>query len=118
MALNPDSMERLLESYKWTPRNFAAALNLYMEEAYQLLGGEKVGYYPARSFIEYYGASFATNYIDWPAMGMEDPMPRIRAAIITEETLRKQRWRAERRREKFRHFKEEVELKKYIATYQ
>lgn len=96
MILKADSMERLLENSGWTPRAFANALDIDMCEAYKLLSGEKVGAYTARSFIRYYGAGFAHNYIDWPAMEMEDPYPGIRKQIIQEESLKKEQEREEK----------------------
>ena len=116
MALNIDGMEDMLDSFDWTPRDFATALDIYIEEAYQLLGGWKVKYALSRRFIQYYTAGLAAGYMDWPAMGMENPMEEIGNQIIQEESLRIKKWREKKRLENLNGDTGAVEFETLLAA--
>jgi hypothetical protein len=73
MILKADKMERLMTRLNWTPGVFADVLNIEIEEAYKLLGGEAVNYYTAKAFITYFKAPFAVAFIDFAAMEAEPP---------------------------------------------
>jgi hypothetical protein len=73
MKLQADKIERIMARLNWTPRVFADVINIEIREAYKLLSGEAVNYYTAKSFIVYFKAKFAAQFMDFPAMGTEPP---------------------------------------------
>ena len=82
LILKGYELEEKLNSDGKTVKDFANTMGLEMREAYAVLLGEKLGVDIARRFITRYGADFAHEYIDWAAMGMTDPYPKIRKRCI------------------------------------
>lgn len=53
---------------------FAQALGVSLAEVEKMLAGKAVGINTARKFIYYFSAEDAQHYIDWEAIGTENPL--------------------------------------------
>lgn len=74
MILKSDKILDLLDALNMTIDKFANVIGVISDDAYKMLRGQAVGPYAARQFINYLRADIAQHYIDWAAMGIQNPL--------------------------------------------
>ena len=74
MIVKKEKLQKYLDENGLTRNEFAALLGVDVSEVDKLLSGEAVGYDTARSFIYYMKAKRAQHYVDWQAIGVENPL--------------------------------------------
>jgi len=88
MIVKSKPLTNLLEKLSWTVWDFAAELGISVTEASKLVLGEKVGCQTAWSFISYFKANVAHEFIDWETMDMDNPYHKIKKMNIRSRSFR------------------------------
>ena len=74
MIVKKEKLQEFLEKRKLTKSEFASKLGVDVSEVDKMLSGEPVGYETAKRFIYYMKAHRAQHYVDWKAIGVENPL--------------------------------------------
>lgn len=74
MIVKKEKLQAYLDERNLTRAEFAKKLGVEVSEVDKMLAGEPVGYDTARKFIYYLKAESAQHYVDWKAIGVENPL--------------------------------------------
>ena len=73
MKVKTELLQAFLDKYGITAAILAREMGVTVAEVEKLLGGTAVNEETARRFIYYFGADNAAEYIDWAAIGKQNP---------------------------------------------
>lgn len=73
MKVKTELLQAFLDKYGITAAILAREMGVTVAEVEKLLSGTAVGEETARRFIYYFGADNAAEYIDWAAIGKQNP---------------------------------------------
>lgn len=74
MKIKTELLQNYLDEHELTAAILARNMGVNTAEVEKLLGGIAVNEETARRFIYYFGADNAAEYIDWAAIGKENPL--------------------------------------------
>ena len=74
MIIKKELLQHYLSDQKMTAAILARTMGVTAAEIEQLLNGLAVGEETARRFIYYFGADDAAKFIDWAAIGKQNPL--------------------------------------------
>lgn len=74
MIVKKEKLQAYLDEHKLTRAEFARRLGVEVAEVDKMLAGEPVEYPTAKRFIYYMKAHRAQHYVDWKAIGVENPL--------------------------------------------
>lgn len=74
MKIKTELLQNYLDEHELTAAMLARNMGVNAVEVEKLLNGETVNEETARRFIYYFGADNAAEYIDWAAIGKENPL--------------------------------------------
>ncbi len=74
MIVKKEKLQTYLDKLGYTRTEFAAQLGVDVTEVNKMLSGEAVGYDTAKKFICHMKADRAQHYIDWSAIGADNPL--------------------------------------------
>lgn len=74
MIVKKEKLQAYLNERGLSQKKFAAKLGVDVTEVEKMLSGEAVGYDTAKKFIYFMRADRAQHYIDWSAIGEENPL--------------------------------------------
>lgn len=74
MIVKKEKLQTYLDKRGFTRTAFAAQLGVDITEVDKMLSGEAVGYDTAKKFICHMKADRAQHYIDWSAIGADNPL--------------------------------------------
>lgn len=74
MIIKKELLQHYLSEQKMTAAILARNMGVTAAEIEQLLDGLAVGEETARRFIYYFGADDAAKFIDWAAIGKQNPL--------------------------------------------
>lgn len=74
MIIKKELLQHYLSEQKMTAAILARNMGVTAAEIEQLLNGLAVGEETARRFIYYFGADYAAKFIDWAAIGKQNPL--------------------------------------------
>ncbi len=74
MKIKKELLQAFLDKYAITAALLAREMGVAVAEVEKLLGGTAVNEETARRFIYYFGADNAAEYIDWAAIGKQNPL--------------------------------------------
>lgn len=74
MIIKKELLQHYLSEQKMTTAILARNMGVTAAEIEQLLNGLAVGEETARRFIYYFGADDAAKFIDWAAIGKQNPL--------------------------------------------
>ena len=74
MKVKTELLQAFLDKYGITAAILAREMGVTVGEVEKLLGGTAVNEETARRFIYYFGADNAAEYIDWAAIGKQNPL--------------------------------------------
>ena len=74
MIIKKELLQHYLSDQKMTAAILARNMGVTAAEIEQLLNGLAVGEETARRFIYYFGADDAAKFIDWAAIGKQNPL--------------------------------------------
>ena len=74
MKIKKELLQAFLDKYGITAAILAREMGVTVAEVEKLLCGTAVGEETARRFIYYFGADNAAEYIDWAAIGKQNPL--------------------------------------------
>lgn len=74
MKVKKELLQNYLDEHELTAAMLARNMCVNAEEVEKLLNGETVNEETARRFIYYFGADNAAKFIDWAAIGKENPL--------------------------------------------
>ncbi len=74
MLIKKELLQHYLSEQKMTAAILARNMGVTAAEIEQLLNGLAVGEETARRFIYYFGADDAAKFIDWAAIGKQNPL--------------------------------------------
>lgn len=74
MIVKKEKLQAFLNERGLSQQKFAAKLGVDVTEVDKMLSGEAVGYDTAKKFIYFMRADRAQHYIDWSAIGEENPL--------------------------------------------
>ena len=73
MKVKTELLQAFLDKYAITAALLAREMGVAVAEVEKLLSGTAVNEETARRFIYYFGADNAAEYIDWAAIGKQNP---------------------------------------------
>ena len=73
MKVKTELLQAFLDKYAITAALLAREMGVAVAEVEKLLSGTAVSEETARRFIYYFGADNAAEYIDWAAIGKQNP---------------------------------------------
>lgn len=73
MKIKKELLQAFLDKYGITAALLAREMGVAVAEVEKLLSGTAVSEETARRFIYYFGADNAAEYIDWAAIGKQNP---------------------------------------------
>ena len=73
MKVKTELLQAFLDKYGITAAILAREMGVTVGEVEKLLGGTAVNEETARRFIYYFGADNAAKFIDWAAIGKQNP---------------------------------------------
>lgn len=74
MKIKREQLQAYLDNYEITAATLARDMGVAVSEIETLLKGEAVNEKTARQFIYFFGADEAVKFIDWEAIGKENPL--------------------------------------------
>ena len=74
MKIKTELLQNYLDEHELTAAILARNMGVNTAEVEKLLGGIAVNEETARRFIYYFGADNAAEYIDWAAIGKQNPL--------------------------------------------
>ena len=74
MKIKKEQLQAFLDKYAITAALLAREMGVAVAEVEKLLSGTAVSEETARRFIYYFGADNAAEYIDWAAIGKQNPL--------------------------------------------
>lgn len=74
MKIKKELLQAFLDKYAITAALLAREMGVAVAEVEKLLSGTAVSEETARRFIYYFGADNAAEYIDWAAIGKQNPL--------------------------------------------
>lgn len=74
MKVKKELLQNYLDEHELTAAMLARNMCVNAEEVEKLLNGKTVNEETARRFIYYFGADNAAKFIDWAAIGKENPL--------------------------------------------
>ena len=74
MIVRKEKLQVYLEKRKLSRSEFAGLLGVAPSEVDKMLCGEAVGYDTAKKFIHYMKAERAPHFVNWEAIGKENPL--------------------------------------------
>ena len=74
MIIKKELLQHYLSEQKMTAAILARNMGVTAAEIEQLLNGLAVGEETARRFIYYFGADDSAKFIDWAAIGKQNPL--------------------------------------------
>ena len=74
MKVKKELLQNYLDEHELTAAMLARNMGVNAVEVEKLLNGETVNEETARRFIYYFGADNAAKFIDWTAIGKENPL--------------------------------------------
>ena len=74
MKVKTELLQAFLDKYGITAALLSREMGVAVAEVEKLLSGTAVGEETARRFIYYFGADNAAEYIDWAAIGKQNPL--------------------------------------------
>lgn len=74
MIVKKEKLQAYLDKRGFTRIEFAARLGIALSEVDKMLSGETVGCDTAKKFIYFMKADRAQHYIDWSAIGTDNPL--------------------------------------------
>ena len=73
MKVKTELLQAFMQKYGITAAILAREMGVAVAEVEKLLSGTAVGEETARRFIYYFGADNAAKFIDWAAIGKQNP---------------------------------------------
>ena len=73
MKVKTELLQAFMQKYELSAAILAREMGVAVGEVEKLLGGTAVGEETARRFIYYFGADNAAKFIDWAAIGKQNP---------------------------------------------
>ena len=73
MKVKTELLQAFMQKYELSAAILAREMGVAVAEVEKLLGGTAVGEETARRFIYYFGADNAAKFIDWAAIGKQNP---------------------------------------------
>lgn len=74
MKIKKELLQAFLDKHAITAALLAREMGVAVAEVEKLLSGTAVSEETARRFIYYFGADNAAEYIDWAAIGKQNPL--------------------------------------------
>ena len=74
MKIKKELLQAFLDKYAITAALLAREMGVAVAEVEKLLSGTAVSEETARRFIYYFGADNAAKFIDWAAIGKQNPL--------------------------------------------
>lgn len=73
MKVKTELLQAFIQKYELSAAILAREMGIAVAEVEKLLSGTAVGEETARRFIYYFGADNAAKFIDWAAIGKQNP---------------------------------------------
>ena len=74
MKVKTELLQAFMQKYELSAAILAREMGVTVAEVEKLLSGTAVGEETARRFINYFGADYAAKFIDWAAIGKQNPL--------------------------------------------